>query len=241
MKKAATIIRMTRPVNNGMYTDKYTVTYESGVTRTFTIKGGMIKSHLDFMMTADVEVRRAASGKHTSDVFTPSVSVEERYRNCLITGNDKIRYVCIDWHGNYSPRSYATIDEAKTAIDGMYEDLEKLEQLATPEPAETHETKAREILSICSSIIATAEKFKNAYFFSSPKSAAGRRSYEKLYSIPETTFEYNGNTYTVEYNVTCNCNNVYAKGYYTRNGEKITLRTIKKIAAEITVAGVAII
>lgn len=99
----------------------------------------------------------------------------------------------------------------------------------------------REILSICSAIIATAEKFKNAYFFNSPKNASGRRSYEKLYSIPETAFEYNGDTYTVEYNVTCSCNNVYAKGYYTRNGEKITLRTIKKIAAELAVAGVTII
>lgn len=32
MKKTATIIRMTRPVNNGMYTDKYTVTYEPAET-----------------------------------------------------------------------------------------------------------------------------------------------------------------------------------------------------------------
>ena len=98
----------------------------------------------------------------------------------------------------------------------------------------------REILSICSAIIATAEKFKNAYFFNSPKNASGRRSYEKLYSIPETAFEYNGDTYTVEYNVTCSCSNVYARGYYTRNGEKVTLCAIKKIVAEITAAGVTI-
>lgn len=247
MKKTAIIVKMVRPVKNGMYTDKYTVTYESGVTRTFTIKGGMIKSHLDFMMSADVEVRRAANGKHTSDVFTPPVSVEVRYKNCLITGNDKIRYVCVDWAGHFSPKSYATIDEAKAAIDEMIEAVEAaekvnaVEQPETVEPAAIPETNVREVLSICSAIIATAEKFKNAYFFSSPKNAANRRSYEKLYSIPETTFEYNGNTYTVEYNVTCSCNNVYTKGYYTRNGEPITLRTIKKIAAEITAAGVTII
>lgn len=70
MKKTAIIVKMVRPVKNGMYTDKYTVTYESGVTRTFKIVGGMIKSHLDFMMSADVEVIRADNGKHTSDVFT---------------------------------------------------------------------------------------------------------------------------------------------------------------------------
>lgn len=91
-----------------------------------------------------------------------------------------------------------------------------------------------EILSVCSSIIATAEKFKNAYFFSSPKNASGRRSYEKFYSIPETTFVYNGDEYTVEYSVICSCNNVYAKGCYTKNGKKVTLRTIKKIVSEIS-------
>lgn len=247
MKKTATIVKMVRPVKNGMYIDKYTVTYESGVTRTFKIVGGMIKSHLDFMMSADVEVIRTESGKHTSDVFTQPVGVDVHYKNCLITGSDKIRYICVDWSGHYSPKSYATIDEAKAAIDEMIEAVEAAEkaatteQPATPEPAETPETNAREILSICSAIIATAEKFKNAYFFSSPKNAVGRRSYEKLYSIPETAFEYDGDKYIVKYNVTCSCNNVYAKGYYTRNGEKVTLRAIKKIAAEITAAGVIII
>lgn len=184
MKKTAIIVKMVRPVKNGMYTDKYTVTYESGVTRTFKIVGGMIKSHLDFMMSADVKVIRTESGKHTSDVFT---------------------------------------------------------QPETIEPVAAPETNAREILSTCSAIIATAEKFKKCLLFSSPKNATGRRSYEKLYSIPETEFVYGGDKYTVEYNVTCSCSNVYAKGYYTRNGEKITLRTIKKIAAEITAAGVTII
>lgn len=108
------------------------------------------------------------------------------------------------------------------------------EQPETVEPAETPETNAREILSICSAIIATAEKFRNSYFFSSPSSAIGRRSYEKFYSVPETTFEYNGDKYTVEYSVTCSCNNVYAKGYYTKNGKNVTLRTIKKIVSEIS-------
>ena len=135
----------------------------------------------------------------------------------------------------------------KTAIDEMIEAVvaaeksDTVEQPETVEPAAIPETNAFEILSICSAIIATAEKFKNSYFFSSPKNAADRRIYEKLYSIPETTFEYDDDKYTVEYNVTCSCNNVYAKGYYTRNGEKVTLRTIKKIAAEISAAGVIII
>lgn len=142
MKKTAIIVKMVRPVKNGMYTDKYTVTYESGVTRTFAIKGGMIKSHLDFMMTADVDVRRAANGKRTSDVFT--LPTEVRYRNCLITGTLKARYVCIDWAGHYSPKSYATIDEAKAAIDVMIEAVEAAEKVDTVEPSATPKTNATE-------------------------------------------------------------------------------------------------
>lgn len=145
MKKTATIVKMTRPVKNGMYTDKYTVTYESGVTRTFKIVGGMIKVHLDFMMSADVEVIRTASGKHTCDVFTPSVGVDIRYKNCLITGSDKIRYVCVDWSGHYSPKSYATIDEAKAAIDEMIEAVEAAKKVETAEQLETNESEVNEM------------------------------------------------------------------------------------------------
>lgn len=40
-----------------------------------------------------------------------------KYRHYIISGNDKIRYVCISHYGAYSPTSYATIKEAMAAID----------------------------------------------------------------------------------------------------------------------------
>lgn len=96
----------------------------------------------------------------------------------------------------------------------------------------------KEIISALESIIATAEKFKGAYFFTPPGNANGRRSYEEYYSIPFFAFEYNGVEYTCEYRISCSCRNVYAKGIYTRNENKTTLTAIKnvlkKMKAEVT-------
>ena len=96
----------------------------------------------------------------------------------------------------------------------------------------------KEIIIALESIIATAEKFKGAYFFAPPANASGRRSYEEYHSIPFFAFEYNGVEYTCEYRISCSCRNVYAKGTYTRNGNKTTLTAIKnvlkKMKAEVT-------
>ena len=78
-------------------------------------------------------------------------------------------------------------------------------------------------------LFATAEKFKNSYFWSSPGSAGGRRSYEEYYTIPEFSFDYDGHHYTAEFNVTCSCRNIYAKGYYTKDGNKTTITTLKNV------------
>lgn len=40
-----------------------------------------------------------------------------RYRGYAITGNERVRYVCIAPYGAFSPESYASIEEAKAAID----------------------------------------------------------------------------------------------------------------------------
>ena len=85
------------------------------------------------------------------------------------------------------------------------------------------------IINTLEQICDKAEQFRNAYFFSSPSSASGRRSYEKYHSIPEIRFEYDGHIYTAEFSVTCTCSSVYAKGYYTKDGKKTTLTTIKNL------------
>lgn len=43
--------------------------------------------------------------------------INMHYKDYFITGNDKIRYVCVSPYGKYSPKSYATLDEAKAAVD----------------------------------------------------------------------------------------------------------------------------
>ncbi len=88
---------------------------------------------------------------------------------------------------------------------------------------------AKNIKEQLEEVIETAEKFKNAYFWSSPSSASERRRYEKKYSIEEFCFEYDGHNYSVSYSVECSCRNIYAKGYYTKDGKKTTLTTIKNI------------
>lgn len=76
-------------------------------------------------------------------------------------------------------------------------------------------------------IIHQAEKFKGAYFFTPPTNASARRSYEKYNSCPEITWEEGGHTYTAEFIVCCSCRNVYAAGYYTKDGNKTTLTAIR--------------
>lgn len=78
-------------------------------------------------------------------------------------------------------------------------------------------------------ILMAAEKFKGAYFFTPPQTAAGRRNYEEYNSVSEIRFFYNGEEITAAYDVECSCKNVYAKGNYAVNGKKTTLTKIKDI------------
>lgn len=76
-------------------------------------------------------------------------------------------------------------------------------------------------------IINEAEKMRNAYFFKPPMSAGMRRSYEKKHSHNEITWNEDNHVYTARYEVRCTCNNVYAKGYYTKDGKETTLTAIR--------------
>jgi hypothetical protein len=77
-------------------------------------------------------------------------------------------------------------------------------------------------------VVAVAEKMSNAYFFRSPGNAGGRRSYEKYYSRPAVEWREGGHSYSAAFDVSCSCKNVYARGYYYRDGVKTTLTAIKK-------------
>lgn len=62
--------------------------------------------------------RLKAGGDAVANGYDGSTAdVDMRYKGYLITGNDKARYVCVSPYGKYSPKSYATLDEAKAAVD----------------------------------------------------------------------------------------------------------------------------
>ena len=84
-----------------------------------------------------------------------------------------------------------------------------------------------EIIKRLEKIVLTAEKMQKAYYFTPPKKAAQRRLYEAQNTIPEITWTDGKDEYTAAYTVQCSAHNVYAKGKYTRNGEKTTLKAIR--------------
>lgn len=76
-------------------------------------------------------------------------------------------------------------------------------------------------------IIEEAQKLKNAYFFTSPRTSNERRRYEEEHSWDMVSWEENGDEYTAEFKVDCTGSHIYAKGYYTKNGNKTNLTAIK--------------
>lgn len=76
-------------------------------------------------------------------------------------------------------------------------------------------------------IIDEADKMSGAYFFIPPQNAGGRRSYEQYHSHDEVRWNEGGHEYTARYEVRCSCKNVYAKGEYTKDGQRTTLTAIK--------------
>jgi hypothetical protein len=87
-----------------------------------------------------------------------------------------------------------------------------------------------------SAIISEAESMRNAYYFTPPYNASGRRAYEKRHSHPAVSWTESGHSWTASYTVTCSCRNVYASGEYTRDGKKTTLLAIRNSYARMLAA-----
>ena len=84
-----------------------------------------------------------------------------------------------------------------------------------------------DIIAAIRKVIESAEEMKNAYFFTPPGNASGRRSYEKKHSAPRVDWIDGKDEYSAEFSVSCSCSYVYASGIYTRNGKKTTLTAIR--------------
>lgn len=76
-------------------------------------------------------------------------------------------------------------------------------------------------------VIDCAEEMRNAYFWAPPGNASSRRWYEKKHSAERVEWEEGGRRYSAEFEASCSCRNIYARGYYYRDGQKTTLTAIK--------------
>lgn len=85
----------------------------------------------------------------------------------------------------------------------------------------------RETLEKIGTVIETAERMKNAYFWNPPTSASSRRSYEARNTTPTFTWKESGHVYTARFETVCSCAHVYTKGFYTKDGRKTTLTAIR--------------
>ena len=77
-------------------------------------------------------------------------------------------------------------------------------------------------------LIELNDKFKNAYFWSPPKNASGRRYYEKQNSMAiKGTFK--GYELDLSFVVDCSCKNIYVSRKYVVDGKKTTITKIKNM------------
>ena len=74
--------------------------------------------------------------------------------------------------------------------------------------------------------------FADAWFRTPPGNASGRRSMEKKNNW-SVGFKHEGVRYDYSSAVRCSAANVYYKGYFTADGERVTVRKFKKLVGAI--------
>lgn len=87
-------------------------------------------------------------------------------------------------------------------------------------------TEVREKLE---EFVKRCEYYKNSYFWTPPLSASQRRYREEKDSIEFYKFKVNEDEYSIEFNVSMSCKNVYAKSHIYKNEVKTTLTVIKTL------------
>ena len=86
--------------------------------------------------TSEVETTEQAQAEENKDTF--------EYRNYIISGNERTGIIAIDNHGNFSPKVYKTVEEAKKAVDEDIEYAEKKYAEMEAEQTEVEETAETE-------------------------------------------------------------------------------------------------
>lgn len=82
--------------------------------------------------------------------------------------------------------------------------------------------------STIENFVAHWEKFANAYFWKSPSSASGRRSYEQ-YNSREMELVIDGTVYHGSIQIRCSCANIYVTRELTVNGEAKRITALKNL------------
>ena len=84
-----------------------------------------------------------------------------------------------------------------------------------------------EDLKTLGAIIDTAENMRNAYFRFPPTFPSSRRDLEISNTFDKIEWEEQGHKYSASYEVHCSRRNIYASGYYSRDGFRTTLTAIR--------------
>jgi len=82
-------------------------------------------------------------------------------------------------------------------------------------------------------VVDTAEVCKNTYFWKPGANASSRRRNEQCYSIEPVSFEFAGDTWTLGFEYSESCSNVYASGHYYCNDKKTTLTAVKNLLKKV--------
>ena len=73
--------------------------------------------------------------------------------------------------------------------------------------------------------------FSGSYFWTPPGNASGRRSMERKNNW-SVGFRHEGVRYSYSSAVRCSVKNVYYKGHFTADGNRVTVRRFKKLVGE---------
>ena len=80
------------------------------------------------------------------------------------------------------------------------------------------------LMQVLKNWIDDVEYFKNAFFWTPPANAVGRRSYEKSHS-----WKKKGKNYRIGIEVSCSCNNIYVTKFCNIYENKLNKADAKKL------------
>lgn len=76
-------------------------------------------------------------------------------------------------------------------------------------------------------LVSIADHYRNAIYMTPPANASGRRQEDYRGTVPYFEWSEGGHQFSACYKVQCTVSHIYARGVYTRDGEKTTLLAVK--------------